>query len=358
MAQVTLSPTITFNGKEAQTGIVERAYKKQSFTRIHTIHENLKAKEQIAYLRRFSKVSILDAGCGSGTLAKLIPAHEKFWEPKNIKVWLKFCWKDFEAQFWAWTIKNGIDRQDLDDTYLGDFVMDVVPDAMLDDLWRMVWFGDEAAAHHAASPAGENYRSTDVQYYSMLDGFWKQIFAGVAISDPETWGHIPRYTIAKNAEASYSAQLNLAEGDWKTVARQLLYQSDDRLRDAGDDLVYLFSRTLFDNYREYKESKVLESSFAKEDKMFFDGRYWEIPIIAVPEWDRVIRSDFHDGTAYHLPHRAILTTLDNLAVGFDAMGEASSLKTYLDDETELWNVKGGYKLDAKIIENYMFSVAY
>ena len=352
----TISPTITFNGKEATEGILERMFNKPAFTKIHSIYNDIKAKEQIAFLRRFSKVTIKDPSCGGGQQAKTIPMYEKFWDPEPTKIWLEFCWKDFVNSFFVWGQKNGIARADLSQTDLADYLMDVIPDAALDDLWRLTWFGDKNITDITDSPAGTLGAAADVKYYDIIDGLWKQIFAGVAIS-AGTWGHIPRYTIAKNAEGTKSAQLALADAFSKTVWQELLYQADDRLRESSD-LVILCTRSLFDNWREYKESKVLESSFKREDQMSEQGIYWDIPIIPIPIWDRIIRSDFDNGTTYHLPHRAVLTTLNQLAVGFDSFAETNYLKTWLNDDTEKYNIKGGYLLDAKILENYMFSVAY
>jgi len=352
----TINPTITFNGKEATDGILERMFNKPSFQRFHSIYNNIKAKEQIAFLRRFNKVTIKDTGCGTGKQAKEIPMFEKFWEPEYTKIWLQFCWKDFIASFFVWTQKNGIARADISQTDLADYLMDVVPDAALDDLWRIVWFNDKNISDISDSPAGVLGSSSDVKYYNLIDGLWKQIFAGVAIGEG-TWGHIPRYNITYNTQADKTTQLNLADGFSKTVWRNLLYNADSRLREA-QGIVILCTRSLFDNWREYKESKTLESSFRKEDVMYDQDIYWDIPIIPVPIWDRIIRSDFDNGTTFHLPHRAILTTLENLAVGFDAFAETNNLESWLNQDTELYNIKGGYSVDAKILENYMFSVAY
>ena len=107
-----------------------------------------------------------------------------------------------------------------------------------------------------------------------------------------------------------------------------------------------------------KRANCLESSFKREDGMMEEGEYWNIPVIPIKTWDRFILNDFDNGTTYYLPHRAILTTIDQINVGFDAMSAVQDFKAYSDDTTELYNIKGGYKVDAKIMENFMFSVAY
>lgn len=354
---ITINPKITFNGKEAVTAIIDPAFSAPDFKRVHgTIHTNIKAKEQIAFVRRFDKVTIKEpAGCGNGKQSKVIPMYEKFWEPHHTKIWLEMCWKDFLSTLYAWGIKNGIDRADLSDTDVASLLMDIMPPAIRDDLWRMLWFGDVDITDISDSPEGTLARSSDIKYYDLLDGYWKQIFAGVA--EGSGFLHIPRYTITYNAQATYAAQLALPEGYSKTVWRALYYNADSRLR-HNPNAVILCTESLMDNWREYKESKLLESSFKKEDGLLMDGVYWNVPIIQVPIWDRIIRSDFDNGSSYHLPHRAILVDPEHIATGFDSEDAVNKLESWYNKDTEYFNVKGGYTLDAKIIENFQFSAAY
>lgn len=354
---VTINPTITFNGKEAVEAMIDPAYKNPEFSRIHgTIHTNIKAKEQIAFVRRFNKVTIAEpAGCGNGKQSKTIPMYEKFWEPHYTKIWIEMCWKDFLSSLYAWGIKNGIERANLEDTDVAKYLMDTMPPAILDDLWRLVWFGDVDITDIADSPAGTLGSASDIPYYNILDGLWKKIFAGVAQSSG--FLHIPRYTISYNTLGTKTLQLGLPEGYSKTVWRNLYYNADDRLKD-DPNAVILCTRSLMDNWREYKESKNLESSFKKEDGLLEDGIYWNVPIIQVPTWDRFIRADFDNGTTFHLPHRAILTTVENIAVGFDNEASVNALESWYNKDTEMFNIKGGYTLDTNILENFMFSVAY
>lgn len=352
---VVLNPTITFNGKEATDGILERMFGKPQFTRFHTIYNNIVAKEQIAYLGRFSKITKAEAGCGTGMTSKDIPMHEKFWEPEPTKIWLQLCWKDFQASFFVWGLKKGIDRNDLSATNLMEYLMEVIPDAGLDDLWRLVWFGDQDISDIASSPAGTLGDSSDIPYYNIINGLWKQIFAGVAIG-AGTWGHIPHYTISENSGVSYSAQALSAQKSW-TIFKSLLTNADQRLRDDPNKVI-LCTQSILDNWNDYKESVTLESSFKRQDTEYEEGIIRSTRILPISVWDRMIETDFDNGVTWYLPHRAILTTIDQIAVGFDGFDKVDAFKAYLDDTTELYNIKGGYKLDAKILENYMFSVAY
>jgi len=138
-----------------------------------------------------------------------------------------------------------------------------------------------------------------------------------------------------------------------TIARYLLVEG------MGSKHRILCTRELFDNWQDYKAGKVLETSFAREDTDFEQGLYMNTPIYPIDIWSDMIQSDFDNGTTYYLPNRALLTTVENLAVGFDTFeGAAGFNDAYLDKTTELYNIKSLFKIDAKIIEEFMCSVAY
>ena len=353
---LTLNPTITFNGIEAREAILEKVFFKHDFTQIHSVYSDIKAKEQIAFLERFFKVTLADSGCGTGKSTKELPMYEKFWNPVALKVWVQPCWNDIKASFFIWSMKNGYSRDDLNDTLFFTYLIDIMKDAMLEDIWRMAWFNDTAITDASSSPAGTLGSSSDIVYYNQFDGLWKQIFAGVAIS-AGTWGHIPKYTISENNESTEAAQLNLTAYKSMTIFKNMLKNADTRLRYAKDKVI-LCTDTLFQDYLDYKESKVLESSFSREEKEYMDGLVRGCTVIPIPLWDRVIGADFGNGTTLDLPHRAVLTTTQTLAVGFDAPEDSTYLDAWLDKDTEKFNVKGAYRMDTKILENYMFSVAY
>lgn len=351
---VTLNPTITFNGKEATEGILEEAFKKPVLSRHHTVVGGIKAKQQIAFLERFNKITLQDTGCGTGKSEKEIPMHEKFWDPVPTKIWLTPCWADFVSSFFVWSIKAGIQREDLSNTDLAEYLMEVISDAAYEDVLRMVWFSDTAAAVYGSG--GKLASADDVKYYNMFSGLFDQIITGVAIA-LGTWGHIPNHTIDANALATFSAQLNgLADGESRDIFRGLLVNADRRLLQHPDRFI-LCTQTIFDNWADYKESKNLESSFKNEDTQLWESIFRSTPIIPMPIWDQYIQGDFHDTVKYDKPHRAILTVPGNLQVGFDGPSEYQNFEAFRDKSTDLYHIKGGYKIDAKFMQGYLASVA-
>lgn len=346
---------ITFNGKEAMNlgeAVLEDAFTNPAITDFHTIHENIVAKEQIPFLSTLKKITKKDPGCGSGVTSKTIATSEKFWNPEKIKIWLVQCADDLEASFFVWGENNGIDRKDLTRSDFIKFVLQRMEEATLEDALRICWFGDTAVAHTTDSPAGVLAPASDLTDFNHIDGFWKQLYA-IAVATPAR-----RYTITENALGTHTLQDGLAADRALKVFENLKYKADYRLR-GKKDLIILATQSLLDNYAAYlRNVSAVDAAYLRIEGGYDALKFEGILIIAVPQWDRVIREDYDNGTTYYLPHRALLTTKENLAIGIDALAELGKFKVFYDDYTELNNMKGGYKLDAKVLQDYMVQVAY
>jgi hypothetical protein len=339
---------ITFNGKEARDGIIEPAYSSPELNEFMTIVEDVVAKEQIAFLGRITKVTQKDAGCGSGALNKTIPMTEKFWEPEKVKFWLTQCADDLENTFYVWGLSKGIERKDLTKGDFIDFVMDILTTTVKEDALRLLWFGDKSADTIAnGSFLGS---AGDIPFYDAIDGFWKQIFDAVTATTMQ------RVTISANAGVNYAAQA-LAAGASLTIFRGLMEGADSRLKSEPNKVI-LCTTSIWENWLTYKESQNLDMSFVRQEKGFQTDVYRGVKIYCVDFWDRNIDSDMNDGTAWVMPHRAIMTTKANLMAGFDASSKVAEIDAFLDKTTEINHMKGGYKVDAKIVFDFMTIAAY
>ena len=344
-----LGAPITFNGEEAREGILNIAYTRPDLNAFVTVVQNIVAKKQIAFLARTNKVTRKDTGCGQGVLSKTLTPTEKFWNPYLAKIWVQQCADDLEGTFFVWGLKKGIARKDLTSTDFEAYIMEVMSDAVADDVQRIGWFGDTAA--DTVANGGTIVNTSDPLDYNMVDGLWKQIFAEVVAGNT--------YTIAANAQATFALQdSTLAADEALKVFRALLAaKADSRLKTQAGKMI-ICTTSLFENWLTYKESQNFDRSFERQAMGFSSDVFRGVPIFAYDLWDRWIRADFQDGTAYYLPHRAICTIQQNLQFGFDASSELNTWKAFFDETTELNNLKGGYKFDTKLIFPYMISAAY
>lgn len=348
MASLISGTPIAFNGKEAMAGIIEPAFYTPELTEFHTIMQDIVAKQQIAFLGRLSKVTQADAGCGTGMLSKEIAITEKYWDPTAVKIWLSQCASDLEQTFYVWGLSKGIAKYDLTKGDFIDFAMEVMTSAVKEDALRLAWFGDKAADTIANGSFLGN--AGDVPFYSPIDGFWKQIFDAVTATT------MKKIAVSVNANATYATQA-LGATDAYDTFRKMLEGADSRLKSEPNKM-FLCTTSMFDNWLTYKETKNIDLSFVRQEKGFKTDIYRGVPIIAVDAWDRAIDSDMNNGTKWILPHRAVLTTKENLMVGLDAASAVTDFKVFLDDVTEITHMKGGYKLDVKVMHDFMAIAAY
>ena len=97
-----------------------------------------------------------------------------------------------------------------------------IEQAMKEMLHRIVWFGDKTVQNVA--DGGYLTDGEDVEYYNMIDGFWKQIFAEIT---PASKYYV---AIAENAGADYAAQQNLPADFALNLFRSIFKKSDSRLK--------------------------------------------------------------------------------------------------------------------------------
>lgn len=340
---------ITFNGKEATKGIILPGFQKPEMSLFHTVLTGIVAKMQVAYLPRISKITLKNEGCGTGLQSKTLTPTQMFWDPTPLKIWLSQCAFDLEQTFFTWGMKLGKDRGDLTATDFEDYILEIMPDGIQEDALRLAWLGDVDAAINA--DGGTLLNASDVDHYSQLDGFWKKIFAGVTATT------IKRVTIAENGDATFNDQLDLAaDAAYKMLKSMLTGNTDSRLKSERNKFV-LMTSTLWENWLSYKESQSLDRSFERQDKGYQTDVYRGVTLVSFDLWDRYIQADFQDGTAYHLPHRAILTTAANLQIGLDT-DSIQALNVWYDQKEELNYFKGGYKMDVQIPHHFLIVAAY
>ena len=339
---------ITFNGKEAREGIIEPAYMSPEISEFLTIVEDIVAKEQIAFLGRITKITQIDAGCGTGAMNKAVPMTDKFWNPVAVKAWLTQCASDLESTFFVWGLSKGIKKYDLTTGDFIDFAMDIMTTAVKEDALRLIWFGDTGA--DTILNASFLQDAGDIPFYDAIDGLWKQVFDAVTATT------MNQVAITANAGGTYALQA-LGATDAYDIFRGMLEQADARLKSEPNKMI-LCTTSMWENWLTYKETRNIDMSFVRQEKGFKTDMYRGVPIYAMDFWDRQINSDMNDGTAWITPHRALLTTKENMLVGLDASGAIQDFKVFLDDVTEINHMKGGYKVDVKIIHEFMTIAAY
>jgi len=349
--------TLTLNSDEARSlaeSIQEQVYSKPELTRVHMVQTGVEMDKYIPIFGKYTMVGKVDPGsCGVNAETGTIPTSEKQWTPKLISGRLAHCQADIDKllKFWKMSRIAAKTWEEVDNEMMA-FINDRVTDVVLESIFRIAEFGDTAA--EVIASGGHLTAGTTKTYFNMLNGMWKQIFTDQALG-ASAKSHY--YTITENTGATYADQLALGTDTALKVFRDLYENSDNRIFD-GNAPVFQVTKSLFDNWQTYLEDKSLVFTLDRTEKGATMWQYRGVPIVVRPDWDRMIRSYFDDGSAYYLPHRAILTDINNIPVGTSDTESLAALDSFYDKTLKTHYIDFAYKIDQKNLMEEVLSAAF
>ena len=296
--------------------ILEPTINSPDLAQILTIRNDTKAKEDILFAKKFKKVSHLDTGCGTVPRTPGMDVEKLTWDPQPLEAWIAECGPEFDKTFLAWGLGVGYKRPDLQEAaikiraglgaadaqtlnYWNEFVQDQMEEAIRDDIFRIGFFADPAIT--GAMLTGG---TADVENYNQIRGLWPQIIALAT-----TYASVKAYPIAANQTDD---QL-LPAGEATKIFTSLLFGADRRLRGGlfGTPVI-LATQSIVDNWALERQGQNLETSFKLVETGLVGPKFNNVEIIPRPEWDEILMSDFYVNGKANLPHRAVLTTKENL----------------------------------------------
>lgn len=344
---------LTLNAREAETMsevIFKRVYNESDLAEYHEIETGIDVKTQIAFAGRLGLLGKKASGCTPNE-ANGFELTQKFWTPVLEDFRLRHCQGDMPALLKLFRKSQRINPDFFDAVGTDEFgvIISAVETSMLENMHRKVWFNDTDAK--LIANGGVFKAGTDLGYFNSFDGLFKQIFAEVPT------GAANNVAIAKNGGASYAAQA-LAEDEALGLFEKMVTAADERLV-AADDAFILVTRSLADNYRATLRNKNLGSGFLEvveegRPKLYFDG----IEVKVRYDWDRYIKTYQDNGTKWHLPHRAVLTTKSNIPVGTLSEDDLTKLDVFYDKTLKTNIMDAAYTIDAKHLEGYMTVAAF
>jgi len=343
MAHTLNLSALTLNPKE-QTEfaqfVQERIFETPALADIFDIRTGVKMKEQIVFASLLNKSGIKDTSCTRPKSGATSTLTQKYFEPVGVGDTFEMCQTEVNALFKAYYDKINSYKEKFDITGTDEelFLSALIENSAVMAIQRLAWFGDTTVAPATAGAAGL-MRAADAKFYNAIDGIWKQIFAGVTATT------IKKTSIGATAEATF-------EGIWAAA--------DTRLRTSPDKML-LVSRSLFDKYT--KELRGAQQNFALEytENGMAKVKWNGIPVINMENvWDLNL-ADFVENTttnAAYLPDRAVLTVKNNFALGTLNDGDFSELEAWYNRDERKNKLAYGMTIDAKLLEEYLVSVAY
>jgi len=349
--------TFTFNPeelKDLKQIINELTFNHPSISDVHYVEQGIKYDKQIVFAARMGLLGKALESC-TPNAAEGITLTNKFWTPKLFDFRITHCSADVDSQdklFNQW-LKVNPDFYNIFEgsaSSVGAYLVGLVEEASREDILTKIWFSDTTAATYTGSGVFTN--GTDLDFFNVIDGLFKQIFVDVPTSAANY------VAITKNAAATYALQA-LAAGEGMATLKAMYGKADSRLRGASG-VEFLVTRTLFDAYLNDLESTQntgAGNTFINE-KGQLTLTYRGIPVKLMDIWDNTINTYQNNGTKWYRPHRAILTVPTNIPVGTPSEGDFGSVDAFYDKVTKMNYVDGAYGLDTKHLQNYLTVAAY
>ena len=341
---------LTLNTEEATEigkAVIEQVFVQGELSDVHAVETGIQHQQQIVFIDNLDVSGEAFTNCTPVEQDGLV-LTEKVWTPQLIGGRYTHCANDLNKLFKLFEKArranpdyfDGLNRNGL------GLLMVKIVDAMKVSISAKVWLGDTAAAVQA----GGNFTIAgfNVGLWDQFDGLWEQIFADSAI---------PRYTITENGNATYVLQ-ELASNEGRTIFQTLYEDADSRLIGHAD-AQYLVTRSIWDNYLTTIEDKQGNGGIItrlEDGTVTMD--YRGIPIVKMDEWDRTIRKYQDDLTVHYRPHRALLTTPNNIPIATLSEDDLDSLESWYEKKDKTNILDFAYFLDTKWGESYMGSVAY
>lgn len=357
MASIVDYSNLTLNSEEARETkdlVFESLFAApNSLADIHEIKTGIQTDKYIPILGQLGLVGKVDPGDCSTNTGGDIPTSQKQWTPKLISYRLEHCESAVPdlLKFWK---KNMIALnmwEDVDNEKIA-FISDRALSATYQSILRLTAFGDTDATAVGAGSGSESLTvGTDEEFFTPINGIWKQVF-----NDQSGAAAIYRHAIPENALATKALQLDLsataAYDSFKAMYEGIAPEAMDK------DLNIQCTRTLFNNYLTYLETEQKSYSLEKLENGQRALTFRGYTVIERNDWDRNIQT-YHDlGTTYYLPHRAYFTYNGNIPVGTSDTESLDNLVSFYDQTDKKWFIDSAYRLDVKILLEAEMAVAY
>lgn len=316
------------------------------------IHRNVYDGDKLGLVGEFGLLGLAATGCNPEYGNDAIDTSEKEWDVAAWEVAEKLCYADVESTLVKYTLESGTNIADMtDNDYLDEVVVPRLELALMKMYIRFAFFGDTEA--DTTANGGVLKVGVNKNYFNLLDGIFKQLYTAV------TAGTTPRVTISANAEATKAAQINNINSQAVDVLNDMIANASPALRQAQNQVIYVTQ-----SFATGLEAQLLSSYYGSELQWqsLYGGiretTYRGITIRVVPMFDEIIQSYEGTATAYNLPHRAIYTTFENLALGVNGVDEFAVLDIFFDRTTRLNHIYATDKMGAMVIDESLAVIAY
>jgi len=335
--------------------VFEKMFDQGDLASNHRVWTGVQMKEQIVFASLFGLSGIKDAGTSRPNSGGKPVFTEKFWEPAKVGDTMIFNQSEVNSLFKAYfnNIKKYTEIYDITGTDEEKFLMEVFSQSAKLAINRLIWLGDTAVAASGVAASGL-IDAANVKFYDAINGIFKKVYAAV------TAGTLGRFTITKNAAATFALQA-LAADEALTIFEGVWAKADPRLKSDPTKVMFV-TNSIFENYRQSLQTKGTPYDVTLTTDGFAELRWNGVQIRNMETiWDVNLIANFEQTSAHAAwdkPHRALLTTPDNIPVATLNNGDMDTLEAFYFQKDRTNYMAYGFTLDAQVLEGYMAVAAY
>ena len=316
------------------------------------VRTGVESGDRLAWVNPLSMVGKPSRGCEPEDDTPSAVLVEKKWDLKSYDFRIAQCYTDLEQILYRLGLKEAAERGDLSGTDYAAFMDTLVTNAMDSMYKRFVWFGDTEAANVA--DGGKILNGVDVDFYTVVDGIFKQIDTMIAAGDEG----VVVTAIGANAKATYALQMSEV---WDPIAilTSVILDADVAI-EAEEDQELLVSRFFMNKLKAKMLSlpQYTESQFTKNEQGMMTVTFLGYTVVEMKEWDHQIKNYIQDGTKYYKPFRALFTTKSNLKVGVPSTETFYQLLSWYEKKDRKYYTDAADKIDVIVMRGELVSIAH
>lgn len=338
--------------------LVQEAFIKQGKINDYVkIESGVSMGQQIPFASKPSLQGQAITGCDIPEDNLNIVFTNKTYNPVNVGGKIPICADDLPRQLKIFgQSATAKDLYDIQDSPQVAYMVNMLGEAIVDMMFRLVYFGDTTATNVSNSETpGHISDAYNVKYFTPFDGLFKQWI----LQTPTSASNYVEIT--ENTKSSYAEQNNLTSDKAFTIFKSMVQKLSleaRQLKNSGVTYEIHATTGLVDNYKEYL--RTTNSNFSMQylekgiNQLYFDN----YKVVERLDWTNSIDLYENDGVKLNGPHRAKLDFKENNVLATESETFFDKIKVHYSDDLNKVFLTHASKIDVKTIRPELSVIAY
>ena len=325
MANVAKKGTFaTYSGANLNEIFYEPVFRSDDIMRNYRVIPNVKHKMNVYTSAALTKIVEPYTACSATSGSTQFDIDNKTITAGRCRVALEQCTDEFFGTYIEEMYRNGVDVMNVEGTQLGDAIVNRAVKGIAQDVVRLAWGGDTAAA------AG----------YTAFDGWMKLMGADATV-------------LAARTELSAVAPTAPTAGESLSLLRQMYDDAPAALQQvaSSDKKIFVTPKT-YNSYLSNLEGTSADLASTNQQDGLLVVKFRGVELVPVYEWDTILADTdpamFLRG-GVNGTEGACYCAVENLIIGSDVTDPEGSFKVFYDDLEEKMFFRGYFKLGVQFL---------